>query len=366
MANKNIYFFVGTMAEYIKLSPIIKQFNTRKVQYKIIISGQSPLNLDELKGYTGKVKADIFLKPKSKKSSVVLFIKWALDTLFIGGLKLKSEFKNKNKSNTYFIIHGDTVSSLLGCLIAKYYGLSIVHIESGLRSYNFLEPFPEEICRYIIIHLADILFAPTDWAKNNLKGLKGKKVSTKYNTLIEPCLWALRTKGVPELLKKKNIGKYYILTMHRQEHILFHKNWTRKTLEFVFRNSQKHLNSVFTMHHLTEEFLKYNKVKEVKRKITVIPRTNYIDFMKLMNKAEYIATDGCTNQEEAYYMGLPLLALRHRTERIEGLNENVLIYNDDNIKANEFFLKYKKYRREKIRPTVKPSQIIVEYLLENN
>jgi len=365
MTNRHIYFFLGTMAEYIKLSPIIKRLNKNSISYKIILSGQSPVHIDQLEEFTGSVKVNLNLKPKSKKSSVTLFLLWAFRTLFLEGFYLRKEFKDKNKKNSYFFVHGDTVSSLIGTLIAKFYGLKIVHIESGLRSFSFLEPFPEEISRFIIIHLADVLFAPTDWAKRNLKGMPGEKISTKYNTLVEPCLWAVNSKGKPDLLKDKKLGKYYILIMHRQEHVIFSKDWTKKTLEFVLNNSPESLTSIFNMHHLTKVYLKDNKINKSKRKMKVIPTIPYKAFIKLMYNAEYMATDGCTNQEEAFYLGLPLLALRHRTERIEGLNKNVLIYKDDKRSTINFLSNYKKYRFKKIKPNASPSKIIYDYLFEN-
>jgi UDP-N-acetylglucosamine 2-epimerase (non-hydrolysing) len=65
-------------------------------------------------------------------------------------------------------VHGDTVTSTIGACLAKLLGLVLVHVEAGYFSRNFLEPFPEEICKNINSYLADIMFAPTDWALKNL------------------------------------------------------------------------------------------------------------------------------------------------------------------------------------------------------
>jgi len=364
MNKKRIYFFVGTTAELIKLAPIIRGFKKRKIKFKFITSGQTKVLFEDLNGYIGNIKVDIAFKEKSKKSSVFLFGVWALRTFFTALISLGKEFEGLNKENSYFIIHGDTVSSLIGALIAKIYGLKLVHVESGLRSFNFLEPFPEEICRYCIIHIANILFAPTEWALGNLKSLPGEKICTGENTLIETCWWAIKTgANLGDIGKSR---KYYILTMHRQEHILFRKEWTKDILRYVIKNTNRNLDGILVTHHLTASFLQnFNPQKLTESKITVLSRLPYLKFMKLMNKAEFIATDGCTNQEEAYYMGLPLLALRNRTERIEGLGQNVVISKDSKKNIRKFIQNYKKFKRKPVTIKKMPSEIIVDYLLKN-
>lgn len=367
MKNKRIYFFMGTNAEFIKLAPIIKEFRRRKVQISIITSGQNRINFEELKDFTGKLKIDIAFAEKSNKSSVPLFLFWALKTFLTGLISLNKEFKGLNRGNSYFIVHGDTVSALIGSLIAKIFRLKLVHIESGLRSYNFFEPFPEEICRFINIHLADILFAPTDWAYSKIQHLSGEKINTKQNTLIESCLWALKTKKVNSLSLKERFGKYYILIMHRQEHVYFQKEWTRNILDLVINSAAKDQNCIFILHALTSRFLQSERLSsgaEAERRILMVPRLPYIDFINFMNKAEFIATDGCTNQEESYYMGLPMLALRNLTERIEGLGENVVISKGDEKTIKSFLKNYKKYKKPLVGLQVRPSKIIVDYLLK--
>lgn len=364
MNNKRIYFFIGTTAELIKLAPIIREFKKRKIDFKFITSGQTRVLFEDLRGYIGDIKVDIAFKEKGKKSSIFLFGIWALRTFFTALISLGKEFKGLNKHNSYFIIHGDTISSLIGAVVAKIYGLKIVHIESGLRSFNFLEPFTEEICRYCIIHIADILFAPTEWALGNLKGLPGEKICTRENTLIETCWWALDSKK-PAHFKK--FGKYYILTMHRQEHVLFRKEWTKNVIKYVIKNANKNLKCILITHHLIDSFFQNFDPKKLRKgKVIVLPRFSYVDFIQLMSGAEYIATDGCTNQEEAYYMGLPLLALRHRTERIEGLEKNVVISKGNKKIINQFLNNYKKYKRNTITPQERPSKIIVDYLFKNS
>lgn len=350
---KHVYIFMGTTAEFIKLAPVIKEFKKRKIKFKIITSGQNKVNFEDLAGYLGLIKADIALKEKSPKSSLFLFFIWTIKTLFGGLISLYPEFKGLNKKNSYFIVHGDTISSTIGSLIGKIYRLKLVHIESGLRSFNFFEPFPEEICRFINMHLADILFCPNEWSVNNIKHLAGTKVNTKQNTLIETFLWAKNTYRDLSFIKK--FKNYYILYIRRQEHIYFQKEWTKKIIATIVENADKSLNCLFTINILNAELVPSGKV-------TKIPKLPYVDFMKLMMNAQFIATDGCTNQEEAYYMGIPLLSLRNLTERQEGLGENIVISKGNMNIIKDFLKNYNKYKRRPVVVEQQPSKIIVDYL----
>src|SRR5258706_1406095 len=179
-----IYFFVGTTTELIKLAPIIRELENRKINFKIITSGQTKVNFGELNKIIKKRKADIQLGEKTDKSSVYKFIIWTVLTFF-RATSLRKEFCRRIAKNSYLIVHGDPVSSFIGAVIAKIYGLKLVHVESGLRSFNFLEPFPEEICRVLISKMADIHLSPNDWAINNLNNDNGVKINTFQNTLIE-------------------------------------------------------------------------------------------------------------------------------------------------------------------------------------
>lgn len=361
----NIYFFIGTTAEFIKLAPVIKELRQRNIPFKLITSGQNEINFNAMSEYTGTIKPYLSLPEKPHQSSIFLFLIWAIQTFFRGLITLHKEFKNVDKKNTYFIIHGDTVSSLIGAILARCFGLQLIHIEAGLRSFHFLEPFPEEICRFIINALSHVNFCQNEWSMNNLKNSHSKKIDTKQNTLIEIFWWAIKKKMGLEYAKK--FSKYYILIMHRQEHIYFNKKWTKNMIQFIINHANKDLNCLFVMLPVSSSFVQSEKTsinKSLSKKLFFIPKLGYPEFMTLMKNAEFIATDGCTNQEEVYYMGLPCLSLRHRTERIEGLNENVVISKDNKKLMKNFLKNYKDYRRESVYPKESPSKIIVDYLLK--
>ena len=361
--SKKFYFFIGTTAELIKLIPVIREFKKKKLNFKIITSGQGQVYFDEFASYFGSIKADIVFHQKARESSVFKFIIWTVKTLFLSLFLLRKEFP-RQKKGVYFIVHGDTVSSLIGTLIGYFYGLKVVHIESGLRSFNFLEPFPEEVCRFIISIFADIHFCPNEWCVNNLRNHKGVKINTHGNTLIESFWWAIKQKQkLPKAIK----GKYFVLVMHRQEHVIFNREKSKKILEFVIKSFDRKLSCVFITHDLTRDFLEGVRLSPKKRlrDMIVSERLPYPGFMHLVSKAEFIVTDGGSNQEEAYYMGKPCLIIRGRTERIEGLNKNAILSKNKKGVILDFFENYKKHRKARIKSKISPSKIIVNYLVNS-
>ncbi|MBI3397349.1 UDP-N-acetylglucosamine 2-epimerase [Candidatus Woesebacteria bacterium] len=361
----NFYFFIGTTAELIKLFPVIREFESRKIDFKIITSGQTKINFNEVGSWIKKTKPDIVLPGKVNESSIFVFLIWAFRTL-LNSISLHKEFKSLNREHTYLIVHGDTVSSLIGAMISKFYRTKLVHIESGLRSFNFLEPFPEEISRFIISHIADIHFCPNQWSMDNLKNIGGIKINTMQNTLIESFNMAIN-KNAYGYRKLVGRGKYFVFVLHRQEHVIFRKQESKELVEFVFRHAPENIKCVFITHVTTRDFLSQLSDKtlvQIGDKLVFQPRLPYVEFMHLLNNAEFLITDGGSNQEESYYMGLPCLIVRSCTERIEGLGKNAVLAKYDKRLIKIFLENYRKYRGKQVKAE-RPSKIIVDNLTRN-
>lgn len=372
MPNKRIYFFIGTTTELVRISPILKELKKRRMPFKIISSGQNKIHTDQLKEYVGEIKIDITLKEKGDKSSALHFALWSINVFFTALFKLRGEFKDLSIKNCHFIIFGDPISTSIGAILAKFYRLNLIHLESGDLSFDLREPFPEEICRNINIHLANVLFPPGDWAMNNLNkvhGLTKKRINTYYNTQTEVLQFSLEKKPSQNIQKLiKDFGKYYILIMHRQEHVFFRKEWTKRILKFVLKNSDPKLKCIIFDHPLSNQIISSIKPTlspDNRKRIVTLPLLSYSDFLNLMRNAEYIASDSATNQYESYLLGKPYLALRERVEQTEGIGENVVISLGDTTIMKDFLLNYPIYQKKGITPKKKPSRIIADYLQNN-
>lgn len=365
---KQFYFFIGTTADFIKLSPVLDELKKRKKSFKIITSGQNYIGFKELEPLIGKYTPYYSFKHKTINISGAIYINfliWILLSLFIYFPFFKKELKGSDKKNTFFIVHGDTVTSLLGTFIGKLFRLKVVHIESGYRSFNLLEPFPEELCRQSVSFLTDIHFCPNDWCLSNIRKRKGVKINTYLNTAYEICMKALKVKL--NSLKLKLPSKFFILILHRQEHMLFQRNLTKKYIKILTSFAKPNLKCIFIQHFITEKFLKKeNLIGEIKKNPNVIvtSRLPYIEFIKVLYRSEFITSDGGGNQQEAYYLGKPCLILRKYTEQIEGLNSNAVLAKDDTNIIENFLENYKSKNSPRVISKTSPSKIIVDHLLE--
>ena len=124
---------------------------------------------------------------------------------------IEKKIFSENTSEDIFVVHGDTFSTVLGSIIAKILRGKVAHIESGLRSFNILHPFPEELNRIITFKLTDIYYCPNDWAVNNLRKYKGIKINTQLNTLYDSLQLAIKSidNDTPDYLPPRKIYRLY-------------------------------------------------------------------------------------------------------------------------------------------------------------
>lgn len=359
------YFFIGTVAEFIKLMPVMRELSKAGTPFKVIASGQNPLTCTDLFSMSGVEQIDITLNQKPIKRSALGLLSWFLETLVKGFLLLRREFRGMGKGST-LVVHGDTVSTVMGALIGRCCGLTVAHVEAGLRSFNLTQPFPEEIDRCLTSYLADIHFCPYEMAISNLRKRKGIKVDTCYNTNIDSLLLALSQGKKPSLMEAVK-GKYFIFIMHRQENLL-NRALVREIIQAILEEAQ-HIKCVFVMHELTRSVLRQLGLLieiEGDDNVIIAERLPYFEFVALLSDSEFVVTDGGGNQQECYYLGKPCLLLRNVTEGNEGLGHNVLVSKNELSVIRAFMANYTSYAKPIIRPEVRPSQIIASVLLNSD
>ena len=209
--------------------------------------------------------------------------------------------------------------------------------------------------------LAGIHYCSSEWAQGNLSHLSNRSViiNTKENTILDSLRFAIES---PNKNNRKNL--YGVLSMHRHENISDSSRFNL-ILELLVKIA-KVVEVKFILHPVTKnKLLKsgwYDRLKQIKN-IKLEKRMNYVDFSKLLVGSRFLLTDGGSNQEEAYHMGLPCLLLRSKTERKEGINDNVIISNyDENIIMN--FVKENIKREWKLKEIgeISPTRIIVDHL----
>jgi len=338
----------------------MKEIEKRGLEHKFIHGGQHGEIMGKLIEVFGIREPDYYLQ-KRDQDVLTAFggVRWFTSTMMNGIFNGNKIFKDKD---SIVLVHGDAPPCLTGTLIAKMNGLKVGHVEAGLRTYDFLNPFPEEFVRVTTDKLADYMFAPSDFAENNLKkmSVKGEIINTKYNTVFETIELSVKMKRKINYPKEK----YVVFTTHRFETIHSLK-LMKKNLDVLEKVSKIHY-VVMIMHNTTKEKLvRFNLMDRITEMDNVEIRSLqvYPDFMKLINKSEFVVTDGGGLQEETYYLNKPCLVLRKKTERSEGLNGNVVISKMKEDLIEDFLENYSSYsRKRKLKIKSCPSNKIVNFI----
>lgn len=359
---RELYFFVGTQAELMKLFQVINVARNRGVDCKIISTGQNELtSCPYLQKAHSTVDLDI-TKKRSKQKNATGYLGWFFSTARNGRKVLKEYFTPERRKNALCVVHGDTLTTTMGAWICKSLKLPYVHIESGPRSFNFLSPFPEEFDRLYGSTYSVMNFCPGEIHQQYAaKKFRGKAVDTIYNTGIETLYDALKENGD----SRHNLQpdeKYFMFMLHRQENIMSRKFVCQIVCQ-IMKMADK-MPCVFIYHQQTKDkMIEFGVFDTLANhpKVTLLPRQEYTDFIKLVNYAEFIATDGCGNQQEFYYLGKPYLILRTSVERnTEGLNWNAKVFGNDFDGIAGFLEEYPRYIKPRVVPKVLPSEIVVK------
>lgn len=357
----------GTRPEAIKVAPVYIKLKKNGIDVKAVVTGQHKEMLYQVLELFGIIPDyDIGIMKEGQGLSELT-----------GRLLTELDKIVKKEKFTYILVQGDTTSALTGALVAFYNNIPIGHIEAGLRTGNIYSPFPEEANRKIIGSISNVHFTPTEINTKNLlnEGYSKENIIKTGNTVIDALYWVKdKKKNDIEIVKRKygiENKKYILLTMHRRE------NWG-KPMEQILKAIRKYLESkpnlylVFPMHlnPLIRE-ITFKILKDFERKILLEP-LSYLEFIAVMDGAEYIMTDSGGIQEEAPSLGKPTLILRDTTERPEAISSGTakLVGTD-----YQEIIKYMKLLEgdlyERMSKAVNPygdgkaSERIIKYLKEN-
>jgi len=358
-----IHFIIGTRAQLFKMAPIMVECERRGLQWRWVYAAQHKETMSETLKTFGLPEADYtIVKWDTEAKTMGKIWVWFLRML-IALPKSKKILAGYTGKDHIVLTHGDTLTTWLGALIGKLTRTKVMHVESGLRSFNIWKPFPEEINRLITFRLADYFTAPGDWAYGNLAKFKGIKINTGMNTQVDTIRFGLENceKAKTEIPK----GKYVVASIHRYENI-FKKDRFIEILENIERIAKKY-PVLFVQHPAT--FVQLDALdlrgRLVKNKnVTLLPRLEYLPFIKTVKHSEFMITDGGGNQEELYHMGKPTLIFRNETERKEGLGSTAVISKLDKRVIDDFVKNYSAFKHAPVFPKKSPSIITVDILEE--
>lgn len=308
--NKKIAIIIGTRPEIIKMSPIIRECQRRRLNFFILHTNQH---------YSENLDRIFFKELKLPQPKYNLNIGSRTHAEGTGKMLVGIEKVLIKEKPDIVLVEGDTNTVLAGALVAVKLHIKIGHIEAGLRSYD--RKMPEEINRILTDHCSDFLFVPTKKSKEILlnEGISKKKIFITGNTIVDAVFQNLKlAKKKSEILKKLDLKKqeYFLITVHRQEN-----TDNKKRLEGILKGlnliyNKYNLPIIYPIHPRTEKMIKKFKLK-IPKGIKLIEPVGYLDFLQLEVNARLIFTDSGGVQEESCVLRVPCVTLRDNTERPE-------------------------------------------------
>jgi UDP-N-acetylglucosamine 2-epimerase (non-hydrolysing) len=310
----------GTRPEAVKMAPVVRQLaQTPGIDSRVCVTAQHRQMLDQvlaLFDIQPDYDLDLMRADQSlAEMSAAIFTH--LDPVL-------TDFQPD-----WILAQGDTTTVAITSLLAYYRRIRFGHVEAGLRTGDKWQPFPEEINRRVAGVVADLHFAPTDWARQNLlrEGVDDSIIKVTGNPVIDALNVVAKQPEpdtVKKLLGKLGIGnqKLILVTAHRRENFgqpladiceALKQLAVRGDVEIVY---PVHLNP-----NVQEPV--YRWLGDMAH-ITLLPPLDYLPLVHLMIHARLVLTDSGGIQEEAPAFGVPALVLREVTERPEGVAAGVL------------------------------------------
>lgn len=233
----------------------------------------------------------------------------------------------------WVVVQGDTTTAMTAALAAYYRRIKVAHVEAGLRTGDKWQPFPEEVNRRIVGTIADLHFAPTEWAKRNLlrEGAPEEKIKVTGNTIID-ALNQVTCLPIPQeiesLIKEKGIlsgeKELVMVTAHRRENFGDPIRSICEALRQLANIFHDQIELVYPVHLNPNIQKPVNELLAGIPNLTLLPPLDYLPIVHLLKNARLILTDSGGIQEEATGLGIPCLVLRDVTERPEGIDAGVL------------------------------------------
>lgn len=308
----------GTRPEAVKMAPLVAALQVETGLHSVIcVTGQHREMLDQVMFLFG-LRADHDLD--------IMVPNQTLNGLY-GRLITRVDAVLEEVRPDYVLVHGDT-STASACAIAAFHRrIPIGHVEAGLRTGNLAQPFPEEMNRRVVDAVGNWLFAPTALSRENLlrENLSGR-IAVTGNTVIDALAMTCEKLRTNSALAAELARRYDWIDPHRK--LLLVTGHRRESFGDGFKNicaalaelaGREDLQIVYPVHlnpHVREVVMAELAGSE---NIHLIDPLNYLDFVWFMQQAYLILTDSGGVQEEAPYLGKPVLVMREVTERPEAV-----------------------------------------------
>lgn len=355
----------GTTGELIKLAPVLRRLQERGRPALLVTTAQQATQISRSLDDFGLADPDIWLahgragRDLERTTDIPVWLAAVARSFARHRPALRRTIASR-AGGSLVLVHGDTMTTVLGALMGRALGVPVAHVEAGLRSGDLRNPFPEELNRRLTSRLARVHFAPGPWASANLRAARthGDIVDTGCNTVADAL--DLVPHGTSSLVADAPFG---IVSLHRFE-LLGDPPRLRAILELLQRSSRR-VPLLFVDHPVTVAAVQAAGVDHIfDDRFRRIPRQRYFEFIALLKRSEFIVTDSGGSQEECAYLGKPCLVHRATTERQEGLGSTVVLSHLDLQVVEEFLEAPERHAVSHAPVESHPSEVVVAWLEE--
>jgi UDP-N-acetylglucosamine 2-epimerase (non-hydrolysing) len=307
----------GTRPEAIKMAPLVLELEKypEQIESIVAVTAQHRQMLDQVLDVFG-ISPDYDLNIMKDRQTLTGITVRALEGL---------DQVMKEAKPDLVLVHGDTTTTFVASLAAFYNQIAVGHVEAGLRTWNKYSPFPEEMNRQLTGVIADLHFAPTKKAYENLvnENKKADSIFITGNTAIDALQTTVAERYEHEILQKIGNDRMILLTAHRRENLgESMRNMFRAIKRIV--NDHDDVQVVYPVHLNPAVREVADEILGNDRRIHLIEPLGVLDFHNFAARAYLILTDSGGVQEEAPSLGVPVLVLRDTTERPEGIEAGTL------------------------------------------
>ncbi len=352
-----IVLFYGTTAEAIKLAPVARRLHAQGVAYEQWLTLQQADTVTAALPALGLPPADQVLangrsgRPLAGPVDILFWVASMVGWTLRHGPAARRRLRRSGPS--VVVVHGDTMTSVVGAVLAKVLGADCAHVEAGLRSGDWRHPFPEELDRRIVGRLADVHYAPSPAAVEALADRPGV-VPTHRNTVVDAVLDQSVEVG------QDDTDLYGLVLLHRFE-FLTNAALVETTLTALQELSPHRL--LLVADDQARHVLGARLAALPTDRFTVTDKLPHAEFTRALAGAAFVVTDSGGVQEETALLGVPTLVHRKATERQDGLGSNAVLSLWEPTTVERFIASYKDHRRPAHTPSTSPSDLIVKDLM---
>ena len=319
MHQKKVLIVFGTRPEAIKMGPVVSVMRKRpELDARVCVTAQHRQMLDQvLKLFSITPDFDLDLMRAGQDLTDIT------SRALVG---LREVFAGWRPDRV--LVHGDTTTTMSAALAAYYARIPVGHVEAGLRTGNIYSPWPEEVNRRMAGVIANVHFAPTEQAKQNLlkENVSQERIVVTGNTVVDALMWVVKELERNNTLRQQleqqfsflNPAKRLILvTGHRREN--FGEGFENICNALSSLAEREDAEVVYPVHlnpHVQEPV---SRILGSRSNVFLIEPLDYLPFVYLMNRSTLILTDSGGIQEEAPTLGKPVLLMRDTTERPEAV-----------------------------------------------